>query len=113
MMFSIVDIDYSIFDTIRMLSGVELMIIITLFMGLMPIFRRMRSLESKVIDIQFSISKMTSDIDNLSHVYNYRDLKTALDSLNGSVIDVIKFLNKNHDFKIRESNQIKYLDYDP
>lgn len=113
MLLGIVDIDYSIFDKIKMLTSVELMIIVTLFMALMPVFNRLRSLESKINDIQFNLGKIIGDIENLNHAYNYRDLKITLDKTNTGLTDVIGFLYKNYGFKIRESNQIKHLDCDP
>lgn len=112
-MLGIVEIDYSIFDSIKMLTGIELMIIITLFMGLAPVFNRMRAIEVKINDIQFNLGKMIADLENISHTYNYRDLKSAVEKNNNALTDVIGFLYKNHGFKVKENNQIKYLDYDP
>lgn len=114
--FAIIEIDYSIFEKVRMLTVVELMILITLFTGLSPIFTRMRSLESKINDIQFNLGKIVADVANLNHTYNYRDIKAMIENNNAAINDVMKFLNKNHGFKIRNDqiNQpIKYLDYDP
>jgi hypothetical protein len=116
MLFSIIEIDYSIFEKLRMLTVIELMILITLFMGLSPIFNRMRALESKINDIQYNLGKIVADVANLNHTYNYRDIKAMIENNNAAINDVMNFLNKNHGFNIRKiqiNEPIKYLDYDP
>lgn len=100
-------------EMIMRFTAIEAMILITLFMELMPVFTRMRSIESKVNEIQYNLAKTMADIENLNHAYSLKDIKGMVEQNNKNILDVIKFLNKNNGFKIRENNQIKYLDYDP